>query len=237
MDLRLVQNVAPWPVTVLALSLVGCIARNIPPDKGPSAAPAPSAPAPAHLPAPPADGAVATNLDAEPVIAPAGYIPMHPSAVFATHDGEVLALVDEKESAVLPIFVGTTEATSIRLRLGKRRYERPLTHDLIDTLMHELDARVVKAQVDDLRDSTFIGSLVVRTKNRTIELDARPSDAIAIALGNDAPIFVACRVLEASAIPHASTQNPTPPPKNELEIEGCPRHSSGNTLKTTAAGI
>lgn len=196
---------------------------------------APAAPGPVRLPAaapPPAT----VSAEVAPPSAPPDYIPMHASAVVPSWDGEVVLLLDESEAVALPISIGTTEATSIRWRLEKRRYERPLTHDLLDALMRELDARLVKVQVDDLKGSIFIGSVFVRAGGRVHELDARPSDAIALAIGSRTPIFVACRVLETSALPHAALRSPAQPPDGELHIEGCPKKPEPAT-KPAATGI
>jgi hypothetical protein len=203
-----------------------CIAHHAPGDRGPAAAtPPPAAAAPPVAPnPPPAD---------DTVIAPSGYVPMHASDVVPTRDGDAVLLLDAKEAAAIPIFIGGSEATSIRLRLAKRRYERPLTHDLLDALMRELGARVVKVQVDDLKNSTYLGSVFVRTNGRLFELDARPSDAIALAIGSRAPIYVACKVLETTAIPRSLLRDGPEAPESDVQIEGCPP-KTGPTPRPTA---
>jgi hypothetical protein len=234
MELRLAIAVAPAPV--LALVLSACTARTVTPDKGPIPASAPSGPAPPATPAAPR-GPLSRPLPAsEPPTAPPEYVRMHASAVVPTREGEVVLLLDDSEAVALPIFIGGTEATAIRWRLEKRRFERPLTHDLLDALMREVGAELDKVQVDDLRSSVFIGSVFVRKGDRVFELDARPSDAIALAIGNRAPIFVACRVLEKSALPHASPGNPAEAPDAEPRIKGC-KAKAGLPTKTTATGI
>jgi bifunctional DNase/RNase len=82
-----------------------------------------------------------------------------------------------------------------------RRYERPLTHDLLSALMRELGGSAVKAQIDDLRDDTYFGSVFVRQGERVLQLDARPSDAIAIALGCGTPLYVSRSVMLTSGVP------------------------------------
>jgi hypothetical protein len=225
MDFRLALGLVP--ASLLAVS--ACVARNAPPDRQPAAVPLATAASPA---APPA--AVPVEAAAPPG-APPEYIAMHASAVVATREGEVVLLLDDSETVALPIFIGGSEATSIRWRLEKRRYERPLTHDLLDALLREVGARLEKVQVDDLKSSTFIGSVFVRAGGRVIELDARPSDAIALAIGGRAPIFVACRVLATSAIPHASPRSPAAP-ADELHVPGC-AEMPGGAAKTTASRI
>jgi bifunctional DNase/RNase len=120
--------------------------------------------------------------------------------VAPTADGEAVLLLDEARSVIVPIFVGGTEALSIQLRARKQRYERPLTHDLLDAVMRELGGSLVKVQVDDLKGTTFVGAIFLRVGDRTVEIDARPSDAIALAIGNHVPIFVAKRVIEQAGV-------------------------------------
>jgi len=139
-------------------------------------------------------GGTGRTPTAEP---PPGYVVVKAKAQLDALHGNALLLVDEDEERVVPIFVGNTEALSIRLRLDGERYKRPLTHDLLDNVIRRLQASFVRAQVDELRDNTYIGSVVVRDDAaRLIEIDARPSDAIALAIGNQAPIFIAKKVLD-----------------------------------------
>lgn len=115
-------------------------------------------------------------------------------------EGGAVVLVDGHSKRGLILFIGGSEALSISLRLRHENYERPLTHDLLDSAVAELGGMVVSASVDRLEHDTYYGSIVIRKGNRKIELDARPSDAIALALGNSAPVFVADRVLEQAGI-------------------------------------
>jgi bifunctional DNase/RNase len=118
----------------------------------------------------------------------------------ATEDGAAVLLIDAKKATVLPIFVGGTEALTIRLRMNGQRYARPLTHDLLASLVEELGGQPVKVQIDELRDDTYIGSVFVRQGRRVLQLDARPSDAIAISLGSGAPLYVARSVMLGSGV-------------------------------------
>ena len=114
--------------------------------------------------------------------------------------GAAVVLIDSSRSKALPIFVGGTEALSISLRLAKQHLERPLTHDLIESIVRELGGKVVRAQVDEIHGETYIGSVFVQVGKRVARIDARPSDAIALALGNALPIFVARKVLDAAGV-------------------------------------
>jgi len=108
----------------------------------------------------------------------------------------IVVLKDEGEKFFLPIWVGIFEANAIALQLENVTTPRPMTHDLLKNLIGELDARVTRVVINDLRDSTFFAQIRLMTGGRMLELDARPSDAIALALRTQAPIFVAQSVLE-----------------------------------------
>jgi uncharacterized protein len=108
----------------------------------------------------------------------------------------IVVLKDEEEKFFLPIWVGIFEANAIALQLENVTTPRPMTHDLLRNMIAELDARVIRVVINDLRDSTFFAQIRVITGERTLELDARPSDAIALALRTAAPIFVEQAVLD-----------------------------------------
>jgi uncharacterized protein len=108
----------------------------------------------------------------------------------------IVVLKDEEEKFFLPIWVGIFEANAIALQLENVTTPRPMTHDLLRTMISELDARVTRVVINELRDSTFFAQIRLITGERTLELDARPSDAIALALRTAAPIFVAQSVLD-----------------------------------------
>jgi uncharacterized protein len=100
----------------------------------------------------------------------------------------------------LPIWIGQPEAAAILMRLQGASTPRPMTHDLVTELLEQLDAQVVRITVTELRDNTFYASITVQQNGSEIEVDSRPSDAIALAVRADAPIFAADRVIEESAI-------------------------------------
>ena len=108
----------------------------------------------------------------------------------------IVVLKDENEKFFLPIWVGIFEANAIALQLESIATPRPMTHDLLKNMIAELDAHVTRIVINDLRDSTFFAQIGLTAGGRTLELDARPSDAIALALRTSAPIFVAQSVLE-----------------------------------------
>lgn len=96
----------------------------------------------------------------------------------------------------LPIWIGIFEANAIALRLEGIETPRPLTHDLLRSVLEHFDAEVQRVVVSDLRDSTFYARVVIRHDEGESEIDSRPSDAIALALRTDAGIFVRRDVLE-----------------------------------------
>ena len=101
-------------------------------------------------------------------------------------------------NTILPIWVGGYEANAIALEIEKIATPRPMTHDLIKTLLTGLDAVVRKVVVNELRDDTFYAVIWLERAGEMISIDSRPSDALAIALRLDCPIFVDESVLESS---------------------------------------
>jgi len=126
--------------------------------------------------------------------------------------GGAVILIDSKGSKALPISVGGTEALSIQLRHAKQRFGRPLTHDLLESIVREMGGKVVRAQVDEIRGEAYIGSVFIQTGGRVARIDARPSDAIALALGNGLPVFVSRTVLDAAGVAPDSLEEPEKTP-------------------------
>lgn len=110
----------------------------------------------------------------------------------------IVVLKDVGSDAVLPIWVGIFEANAIALELEKTATPRPMTHDLLQNLARGLNAQVNKVVVSELRDETFYAVIWMDHAGETVTLDARPSDAIALALRWDCPIYVSRDVLESS---------------------------------------
>jgi len=100
----------------------------------------------------------------------------------------------------LPIWIGHPEAAAILMKLQGAATPRPMTHDLFTEILSQLEARVVKIAVTELRENTFYALITVAIDGTEIEIDSRPSDAIALAVRADAPIFAAESVIEESAI-------------------------------------
>src|SRR5262249_20215734 len=111
----------------------------------------------------------------------------------------IIVLRDASGDAVLPIWVGIFEANAIAMMLEKIPPPRPMTHDLLRSLIETLRARVESVVITDLRDNTFYALIHLRRGDEKLTVDARPSDAMALALRANAPIFVEDAVLEKSA--------------------------------------
>ncbi len=100
----------------------------------------------------------------------------------------------------LPIWIGTPEADSITIALQEVEVARPLTHDLVKNIFSSLDARVIRVEVIALRDDTFYGNIVAEMDGRTVNIDSRPSDALAIAVRTHVPIMVTRSVMDTAGI-------------------------------------
>src|SRR5213080_3300480 len=112
----------------------------------------------------------------------------------------IVVLKDVGGDGVLPIWVGIYEANAIALEIEKVTTPRPMTHDLIKNLLTGLDTRIHKVVVSELRDDTFFAVIWMERDGRVISVDSRPSDALALALRVDCPIFVEEGVLKNSKL-------------------------------------
>jgi uncharacterized protein len=112
----------------------------------------------------------------------------------------IVILKVEDENRYLPIWIGQPEARSILMKLQNQEFSRPLTHDLAVNLVVELGGSMEKVTVTELRDQTFFAVISVEIDGRTVEIDSRPSDAIALAVRSGAEIFAADDVIEEAAV-------------------------------------
>ena len=110
----------------------------------------------------------------------------------------IIILKTEADEHTIPIWIGLLEATSIASVLQSIQFERPMTHDLFKNFTEQLDIQITKVEVCDLRDNTFFALIHFGGGDRSFTLDARPSDAIALALRFKAPIYVDEKVIEKS---------------------------------------
>jgi bifunctional DNase/RNase len=121
----------------------------------------------------------------------------------------IVVLKDVHGSAVLPVWVGIYEANAIALEIEKVQTPRPMTHDLLRNVLLGLNVRVQKVVVNDLRDQTFYALIWIERDGRIMSIDSRPSDALALALRVDCPIFVEDEVLKSSREPSPINESTT----------------------------
>lgn len=201
-----------FAVTIIALSMVQCERQS---ETAPTVVAASGTPASPSASAPPGRSG-AKRPKRVPVKAPKGFVEMTVKAVFPSSEGNAVMLVDAREKRALLVFVGETEALSIHLRLQGEEYTRPLTHDLMDEILESLGARVHSARVDRLDNDIFYGVVSIAKGDTVRDYDSRTSDAIAMALGSNAPIFVARDVLERAGV--------------DLDDSGMPKASASATV-------
>ena len=118
----------------------------------------------------------------------------------------IIILKSEENEQAIPIWIGLLEATSIASALQNIQYERPMTHDLFKNFTELLDISVAKVEVCDLKDNTFYARIYFVSEKTNFDMDARPSDAIALALRYDAPIFVEDAVMKKSKMPEGEME-------------------------------
>ncbi len=116
-----------------------------------------------------------------------------------TSNTPIIILKSEKTDQAVPIWIGLLEATSIASALQNVKFDRPMTHDLFKNFSDIINISVTRVEVCDLKDSTFFARIFFESGEQTFDMDARPSDAIALALRFNAPIFVDDSVIEKSA--------------------------------------
>lgn len=138
----------------------------------------------------------------------------------------IVILRERDAERYLPIWIGVYEAESITIALQEVEVARPLTHDLLRNVFQQLNARVTRVEVVSLRDDTFFGNIVVETDTGTMNIDARPSDALAIAVRAHVPILVSRSVMDSAGII----------PEEDLQEEGetdlAPSTTSTDTEET-----
>ena len=118
-----------------------------------------------------------------------------------SNNSPVVLLKDRYSSKAVPIWIGDAEAMSIAFGLQSDRFPRPLTHDLMKTLIDDLQGSVEKVVIGDVHEGTYYASIFLKDgEGEVYEIDARPSDSLALALRLDSPIYIAEKVFETAAI-------------------------------------
>ncbi|MEO8572197.1 MAG: bifunctional nuclease family protein [Chloroflexota bacterium] len=137
----------------------------------------------------------------------------------------VVILKEAARERYLPIWIGPWEASAIAMKLQGLTPERPLTHDLFATTLEELGAQIDRVVISDLSDETFHARIVLERDGRTVEIDARPSDALALAVRAGVRIFAVDAVLEQAAL------------GGDGGIGGVDEDGEGSTLEATGEGL
>ncbi len=122
--------------------------------------------------------------------APQGFSQAYVEQISYTAAGPAILIRDTQQARLLSIFIAETEAQSLQLRKERRRFVRPLTHDLLDEVINKLGGEVYKVHIDGYKDQVFTSTLFLHHQGRLHQLDARPSDAVTIAVGRRVPIYV-----------------------------------------------
>ena len=123
----------------------------------------------------------------------------------------IVLLKTVDEDRFLPIWIGQAEAAAILMRLQGATPQRPMTHDLLTDVVSELNGEVVKVTVTELRENTYFARITIVQNGNEVEIDSRPSDAIALAVRVSAPLFASEELLDEVG------QEPTPEPEEEAE--------------------
>ena len=116
--------------------------------------------------------------------------------IVETSDSQVIILKERDGDRHLPILIGMNEALAIDRRLKGLSTPRPMTHDLMQSVIESLGGELEQINISDLRDHTFYATLVIRQNGQLVEVDARPSDAIAVGVATGVPIYVESQVLD-----------------------------------------
>lgn len=114
-----------------------------------------------------------------------------------TTEQQIIVLKERHGERAFPIVIGIAEALAIDRRLKGIQPERPLTHDLLFNIITEMDGQLERIEINDLCDHTFYAKLIINKDGQEIEIDSRPSDAIALGASNNMPIYVAEHVIKA----------------------------------------
>jgi uncharacterized protein len=120
--------------------------------------------------------------------------------VAQTDQGNVVLVRPKGSDLAVPIFIGQLETQAILIGMGEVEVPRPLTHDLLLSLLATLRAELLRIEIHDLRDGTFYARMILRTEGRELVVDSRPSDAIGVAVRARCPVFIAESVIEEAGI-------------------------------------
>lgn len=129
------------------------------------------------------------------------------------HKSPVIILQEKDGERVLPIWIGGSEAHAIMAQLAGKKFQRPLTHDLMVNVIKGLGAKTLKVNITSLKDNTFYAEILLQRQNELIKIDARPSDSIAIAVRTNSPIYIAEKLFDTAPL------QKKPPKKSEKQAQ------------------
>jgi uncharacterized protein len=121
--------------------------------------------------------------------------------VAQTDQGNVVLVRPRQSDMVVPIFIGQLETQAILIGLGRVEMPRPLTHDLLMSVLRALEAELVRIEIRELRDRTFYANIIIKVAEGDITLDARPSDALALAIRCEAEVYIAEEIVDSAGVP------------------------------------
>jgi bifunctional DNase/RNase len=130
----------------------------------------------------------------------------------------IVILKDTENKLNLPIWIGLLEATAMATEIEGIKMARPMTHDLLKTILGEVGGTVDSVEITELKENTYYASVNISLAGRQVMIDSRPSDAIALALRTKSPIYVAKAVLEASSVLQQSDEGKEPPLENVSNV-------------------
>jgi len=130
----------------------------------------------------------------------------------------IVILKDTENKLNLPIWIGLLEATAMATEIEGIKMARPMTHDLLKTILGEVGGSVDSVEITELKENTYYASVNISLAGRQLMIDSRPSDAIALALRTKSPIYVAKAVLEASSVLQQSDEGKDPPLENVSNV-------------------
>lgn len=150
----------------------------------------------------------------------------------------VVILREEGGEGVLPIWIGPGEASAIAMKLAGIEFSRPLTHDLLTSVVEGLGSSLVRVLITKVVDNTYYASLVFRSEDELVSIDSRPSDSIALALRAEAPIFADRSLLELSSVEIQETHVEADGEPEEFlaQSSGAPSGEGGEEAEEEAAG-
>lgn len=139
---------------------------------------------------------------------PPAFVPMEIKGVSIDPVGQspVVILVDKEETRMLPIWIGLLEANAIDKEINAVPSARPLTHDLLHSILSKMHIEVKEVRIVELKENIYYARIFLRSDKETLEVDARPSDAIALALKSKAPVLVASKILAEQGVPLAKKE-------------------------------